>query len=148
MRITEQIKDALAHYRCPACGKVNPGFVYKEVQVCAFKFDPTGRPPHQWPLHSTSTLEDEDYAAYDHDDFTTLPVRCFECDEPVRKPDGSVLTAFDSDEWLQDLGQRWQSQVRERANLKAQLDRMSATLPPVGTIAALEAKIKALEFIF
>jgi hypothetical protein len=151
MKITEQIKDALAHYRCPACGKVEPGFLYRELLVCTFKFNRKGRTFSQWPLHFTNTLEDEGYCVpgdfEDVDDFTTHPVRCFHCDEPVCKPDGSVLTVYDFEEWLEHLGQRWEAQVRERAVLKEELNRLSDTLPPLGTIPPLEAKIKALELI-
>lgn len=148
MKITEQIKDALAHYRCPACGQVDPGFFFRELMVCTYRFNLKGRTEH-WPLHFMNTLEEEGFAPYDQDvaEFIKHPVRCFHCDVPVRNSDGSLLTAFEFEEWLEHLGQRWDAQVRERAVLKEELNRVSDTLPPLGVIEPLEEKIKALESI-
>jgi hypothetical protein len=151
MKITEQIKDALAHYRCRACGKVEPGFIFRELVVCTFTFNAKGRGLGQWPLGYQSRLEDEGYDPFhyfgDVDDFTTHPIRCAHCDEPVCKPDGSPLTEPGFEEWIEDLGKRWEAQVRERGILKEELNRLCNSLPPLGVIPPLEEKIKALEYI-
>src|SRR6266542_5470787 len=146
--VKKQIKDALAHYRCPACGKVDLGFMYEELRVVEFRFNSKATDLHyQWPKHDSNRFEDSRYdreAYFDGDhEFVTEPVRCANCEVVVCKPDGSPLTIRHFDKWLEDLGQRWEAQVRERAVLKAELSRVSATLPPVGTIAPLEKKIKA-----
>jgi hypothetical protein len=147
----KRIKDALAHYRCPACGKVDPGFVYRELRVVEFRFNPKADLFHQWPMHDSSKFEDAGYdpAAFFDDDheLVTEPVRCGECGEVVCKPDGSPVTIFHFGEWLEHLGQRWEAQVRERAVLKEELNRLGDTLPPLGTIPPLEEKIKALDYI-
>jgi hypothetical protein len=152
MSMKKHIKDALAHYRCPACGKVNPGFMYEELRVVEFRFNPKATDIHyQWPKHDSNRFEDSRYdreAHFDGDhELVTEPVRCADCGEVVCKLDGSPVTICNFDKWLEHLSQRWEAQVRERAVLKAELSRVSATLPPVGTIAPLEEKIKALEFL-
>jgi hypothetical protein len=142
---TASIKDALAHYRCPACGAVNPGFIYKELLVCTFRLDPKAR----WQLSTTSTLEDEGYADYegDTDDFYTFPVRCGHCQEPVRRPDGSQVNALDCEGWLEDLGRRWVAMQQERAVLLVKLKEEEDGLPPLGLLESLKERIEALGFI-
>ena len=63
------------------------------------------------------------------------------------KPDGSVLKATEMGEWLAHLGFRWKKQEEERRVLLDQLKKAQESLNPVGTIAELEAKIKALETV-
>ena len=151
MSMKKQITEALTHYRCPACGKVDPGFVYRELRVVAFRFNPKADLLRQWPKHDSNTFEDAGYdrAAHFNDDheLVTEPVRCGDCEAVVCKVDGSPVTIRHFDKWLEDLGQRWEAQVRERGGLKEELNRLTDTLPPLGTISPLEEKIKALEFI-
>ena len=146
-----RIKDALAHYRCPACGKVDPGFMYDELHIVEFRFDPNANIDRQWPRFDSVRFVDgmlDPLAHFDNDHpLITEPVRCGGCQEVVCKADGSPVPILEFNEWLEDLGKRWEAMVRERAKLKKELNRVSATLPPVGTIAPLEEKIKALEFI-
>ncbi len=147
----KQIKDALAHYCCPACGKVDPGFMYEELHIVDFRFDPKADISRQWPRYDSVRFVDGllDPAAYfdDEDPLITEPVRCADCEAVVCKPDGSPVIIRHFDKWLEDLGQWWEAQVRERAVLKEELNRVSDTLPPLGVIEPLEEKIKALEFI-
>jgi len=59
-----------------------------------------------------------------------------------------LVTIVHFGEWLEHLGQRWEAQVRERAVLKEELNRLLDDLPPVGQMEAIEVKIKALEFVY
>jgi hypothetical protein len=147
----KQIKDALAHYRCPACGKVDPGFMYEELHIVEFRFDPKADISRQWPRYDSIRFVDgmlDPFAHFDDDHpLITEPVRCGECQEVVCKLDGSPVPILEFNKWLEDLGQRWEAQVRERASVKEKLNGLLDDLPPLGVIEPLEEKIKALGFI-
>jgi hypothetical protein len=153
VRITHKlIEDALKHYRCPQCrGRGN--FYMKEASFTAWKYNLKKKSLNFitcWEFRNCEPIEEFGYTTEDYfdtaEDFLKR-VFCGDCMTVLTMSDGTPVEPDRMDDWLKELARRWYDQQVERQKLVAELAVAKETLNPVGTIADLEAKIKALETI-
>jgi hypothetical protein len=146
-RPRRQIAEALGHYRCPSCG--GPArFSQQELSATAWTYDVK---KSEWRFDGCQSVLDLGIDPQDLLD-DAYHVRCRSCDHGLTWPDGSPVSASpfaspDFDGWLLALVKRWEEQKAERALLTQELESAKQGLPPLGLLAQLEARVKALETI-
>lgn len=144
-----QIQQALEAYRCPHCG--GPAdFIERELSVTTWGFNARkGR----WDFEGHEAADD-----YNIEPENALQdayqVECRKCGNVICWHDGAVVKAasaeesFGFDDWLRALANQWVSQKVQLEKATAELEEVKKKgFAPVGTIAGLEARVKALKSI-
>jgi hypothetical protein len=137
------IEEAWDAYRCPKCGSAAQ-FYKEELSVTRWTYNPKKQ---WWDYERCTPGEEYGYHSAQDDYLKADTICCCTCHYIIKMPEGSPVNTIHMEDWLKDLACRWQEQKAQRQKLQDELAAAQENFNPVGFVADLEAKIKALEVI-
>ena len=109
--------------------------------------DKYARRTSKWVYSGCESVEDHSYSPEDMMDIPAYQVCCRICEHPILWPDGTVVNTLGEpsfEDWLEALADDWERQKEERIKLDGELEEAKQDINPVGHLAEIEARLKAL----
>lgn len=142
-----RILEALEHYQCPACGSRKAIFEEVELSVTTWTYNAK---KGEWEYSGCESVEEHGYSPEDMMEIPAYQVCCGICERPICWPDGTVVNVLGRlgfDDWLNSLADEWEAQQKAKGKLAAEVEAAKENINPVGHLAELEARLKALDNI-